>query len=232
MKAMILAAGRGKRMKPLSDHTPKPLLEVKGKALIVYHLENFASSGIHTVVINVWHLGKKLKDILGDGSRWGLKIHYSNEEELLETGGGIVKALPWLGPDPFLVVSGDILTSFPFQNLPKEPKGLAHLVLTDNPPCNLKGDYFLKGDKVMEKSEHGEPLLNFGGIGVYRPELFKEAPEGPFRLPELFKKAFENSAVTGEHFTGMWHNIGTPEQLEMINQMPISELFKDTSGNK
>lgn len=216
MRAMILAAGLGKRMQPLTDHTPKPLVEVAGNPLIVHHLQKLARANIVEVVINLGHLGEKIQKALGDGSQWGIKIHYSVEDPILETGGGIYKALPQLGPEPFLVISADIFTDFPFESLPKFPPKLAHLVLTDNPPHHPKGDYALQGDEVRTE---GGPLLNFGGIGVYRPELFADCQEGAFRLPALFQKAFLERAITGEYYQGLWHNIGTVTQLEKVNSL-------------
>jgi len=217
MRAMILAAGLGKRLRPLTDHTPKPLLPVRGKPLIIHHLQALARAGIVEIVINVnhGHLGKKIEEALGDGQQLGVQIFYSIENPALETGGGIAKALPQLGPDPFLVVSGDILTDFPFERLPFEPKGLAHLVLVDNPPYHPQGDYALINGLVAEV---GGPLLNFAGIGVYRPALFAGCPAGIFRLPSLFKKAFIEQQITGEYYSGVWHNIGTPEELMLAEK--------------
>lgn len=212
MRAMILAAGLGKRLQPLTDHLPKPLLSIQEKPLIVYHIEALARAGIVDIVINInlGHLGHKIKETLGDGRQWGVRIAYSEENPALETGGGIAKALPLLGSQPFLAVSGDILTDFPFDRLIPHPKGLAHLVLVDNPAYHTQGDYALANGFV---SEIGPSLLNFGGIGIYRPELFANCPVGAFRLPSLFKKAFEINAVTGEYYSGLWHNIGTLEEL-------------------
>ncbi len=213
MRAMILAAGEGKRMRPLTDHTPKPLLLVAKQPLITYHLKSFKMAGITEVVINLGYLGEKIENYLGNGTEYGVNIQYSYEDPILETGGGIKKALPLLGKNPFIAVSGDVLTDFDFRKLPKEPMGLAHLVLTDNPPHHLKGDYALINNYIVES---GGPLLNFGGIGVYRPELFESCPEGRYPLPLLFKQAIAQGQITGEHFSGLWHNIGTPEQLQTI----------------
>lgn len=216
MRAMILAAGLGLRMRPLTNHIPKPLVSVGGKPLIVYHIENLSKAGIHEIVINISHLGEKIEQLLGSGSQWNVHLHYSREDPVLETGGGIVKALKWLNPDPFLVVSGDIFTHYPFARLPKEPEGLAHLVLTDNPPFNPKGDFALREGKI---SLNDPPFLNFGGIGVYRPELFKDCEEKPFPLPLLFKNACKNGEITGEYYDGIWYNVGTIEQLKELNQL-------------
>ena len=215
MKAMILAAGRGERMRPLTDHTPKPLLPAGGKRLIEYHLEALASAGFHEVVINLAHLGEQIRDHLGDGERYGLSIAYSQEPEgALETGGGIFNALPLLGDTPFLVVNGDVWSDYPFKEL-REPEGLAHLVLIDNPEHNPKGDFALEAGRV--KSE-GERRLTFSGIGLYRPELFDGCEPGAFPLAPLLRAAMAEEAVSGEHFTGHWLDIGTPQRLEALNQ--------------
>lgn len=213
MKAIILAAGLGKRLQPLTHRTPKPLLKVCNKPIIVYHIEALAKAGICEIVINInlAHLGQQIEDYLGNGQQWQVNIQYSKENPALETGGGIYKALPLLGSKPFVAVSGDVLTHFPFERLPKNPSGLAHLVLVDNPPFHPKGDYALINGFV---SEVGGSLLNFAGIGVYRPELFAGCPLGAFRLPSLFKKPMLEQKITGEYYSGFWHNIGTIEDLK------------------
>lgn len=222
MKAMILAAGQGQRMRPLTDHLPKPLLTVGKDPLIVHHIKNLASAGIREIVINLGHLGDKLKSALGDGRQYNVSIEYSPENPVLETGGGIAQALNLLGEKPFIALSGDIYTDFPFSALPQEPKGLAHLVLVDNPPHHPRGDYALNGEYV-EKT--GECMLNFGGIGVYRPELFAGCPKGPFPLPKLFESALANQTIhgtlhiSGEYYNGRWFNIGTAEQLKYVNEL-------------
>jgi N-acetyl-alpha-D-muramate 1-phosphate uridylyltransferase len=216
MKAMILAAGRGLRMLPLTLNLPKPLLAVKGTPLIVYHLQAFRRAGIHEIVINLGHLGSKIEQFLGDGRQWGVQIHYSYEDPILETGGGIAKALPLLGTDPFLVVSSDVFTDFPFEHLPREPQGLIHLVMVDNPSYHPKGDYALQEGNLLKT---GETLFNFGGIGIYRPALFMGCPEGAFPVSTLFEKAINLHQATGEYYRGFWHNIGTPEQLAILNDL-------------
>jgi MurNAc alpha-1-phosphate uridylyltransferase len=221
MRAMILAAGRGERMRPLTDHTPKPLLTVHNKPLIVYHIEAMADAGIHDIVINVGHLPQQFEATLGDGQKFGVNIHYSYEELVLETGGGIVKALPLLGTDPFLVVSGDILTDFSFVQLPKSPIGLAHLVMVNNPSHHPRGDYALADGYVQAE---GENLLNFAGIGVYRPELFESFTPTRFRLPSVFQKPLQEKLITGEHYKGLWHNIGTVEQLQHVNKLSLDKV--------
>ncbi len=212
---MILAAGRGKRMESLTDQIPKPLLSIKNKPLIVYHIMALKKAGIDDIVINLGYLGYKIQAALGNGSEWGVNIEYSPEDPVLETGGGIAKALALLGSDPFIALSSDIFTDFPFVCLPKKPKGLLHMVMVDNPPYHPVGDYALIHEKVCET---GAPLLNFGGIAVYRPELFEGCPEGKFPVSLLFKKAIQAGLVTGEYYKGLWHNLGTPDQLLMLNE--------------
>lgn len=211
---MILAAGRGERMRPLTDTIPKPLLCAGGKPLIEYHVEALAEAGFGTLVINHAHLGKQIEQVLGDGRRWGISIAYVAEPPgALETGGGIHNALPLLGSGPFLVVNADIWTRFPFQDLARKPEGLAHLVLVDNPVQHPDGDFVLNAGKVVDT---GHPRLTFSGIGVYRPELFSGCSAGRFPLAPLLRKAMQAQAVTGEHFAGDWFDIGTPERLEAL----------------
>lgn len=220
MRAIILSAGLGKRMLPLTLHTPKPLLQVAGDPLIVHHIRNLSLAGIHEIVINLGHLGEKIKATLGNGATFGVNLAYSFEDPILETAGGIKQALALdlLGQDPFIAVSSDLFTDFPFANLPMIPKGLIHMILTDNPPHHPKGDYALMGEKVVEKApEPNGSLLNFAGIAVYRPELFEACPEGIYKLPQLFKTAFSSNSITGEYYRGIWYNIGTPEDLQAVN---------------
>jgi len=216
MKAMILAAGLGTRMRPLTDVTPKPLLEVGGIPLIVWHLEKLAHYGFKEVVINIAHLGYKIPQALGDGSEWGLKIIYSDEQEegCLESAGGIVKALPHLADsDPFLVVNGDIWTDYDFDSGKRLAPGiLAHLILIPNPDHNLQGDFALLEGKVVDN-----PQYTFSGIGYYAPELFESVPYGKSALAPLLREAMREGRVTGELYEGVWHDIGTPERLEMLN---------------
>lgn len=214
MRAMILAAGPGVRMRPLTEHTPKPLLPVNHKPLLVYHLEALARANITDIVINLGYLGHKIKAFLGNGHAFGVNIEYSHEDPVLETGGGIAKALPLLGEDPFIVVSGDIFTDFPFERLPQQLSALGHLVMVDNPPHHLRGDYALTNGKVHKTNG---PLLNFGGIGVYTPQLFTGCPTGGFPLVLLYKKAIQEQKLTGEYYKGIWYNIGTPEQLVFLS---------------
>jgi MurNAc alpha-1-phosphate uridylyltransferase len=215
VKAMILAAGRGERMRPLTDHTPKPLLRVGGKPLIVHHLENLARAGMETVIINLDHLGEQIQRSLGQGERFGLAIHYSWEPPgALETGGGIFQALGQLGAGPFVVVNGDVWTDYPFECLPRTPRGLAHLVLVDNPPHHPTGDFGFVAGRVT--STEG-PQLTFSGIGVYRPELFTDCAGGRFKLAPLLRQAMAQGRVTGEHYRGRWRDVGTPARLRALD---------------
>jgi len=218
MKAMILAAGLGNRMRPLTDHTPKPLLEVAGKPLIVYHLERLAAAGFKEVVINIAHLGHMIPEALGDGSRWGLKISYSDEQEegALESLGGIVKALSLLGDKPFLVVNGDVWSDYTFNSALALDGALAHLVLVDNPEHNPLGDFALGDDAYVRRE--GRPKLTFSGIGYYDPKLFGEQLYGSAPLAPLLREAMDLGKVTGEHHRGIWRDIGTPERLDEINK--------------
>lgn len=214
--AMILAAGRGERMRPLSDNIPKPLLEAGGKPLIVHLIERLARAGVHDLVINHSHLGEQVERYLGDGSRHGVRIRYSHEEGGgLETGGGIFKALPLIDTDPFLVVNGDIWTDYPFERLPARISGLAHLVLVDNPPQHPQGDFTLHDGRVHAE---GEPRLTFSGIGLYAHGLFADSRPGKFPLAPLLRAAMARGLVSGEHYTGDWRDIGTPQRLEELDR--------------
>lgn len=216
MRAMILAAGRGERLRPLTDQVPKPLVEINGKPLIEYHLENLADAGFRNVVINQGHLGDQLPRALGNGSRWGITIHWSDEQpEALETGGGIFQALPHLGAAPFLVVNGDLWTSFPFTRLRAVKCDWAHLVLVPNPPHNPDGDFSLTGGRVRMR---GENRLTFSGIGVYNPRLFDGCSAGKFSVVPLLQAAMEQHVVTGETHAGSWDDIGTLDRLEAVRQ--------------
>jgi len=216
MKAMILAAGKGERMRPLTNTTPKPLLLVDSQPLIIYHLKSLAKVGIKQVIINTWYLGEQIIDSIGDGTRFGLQIIYSPEENLLDTGGGIVNALQLLGPEPFLVLSADILTAFPLQTLPRMPIGLAHLVMVDNPDYHPAGDFALDKGKIKLT---GASKFTYANIGVYRPEFFAHAPQGAFPLAGLLRQHIANDLVTGQYYAGTWYNIGTPADLELVNNI-------------
>ncbi len=217
MKVMILAAGRGERMRPLTDRTPKPLLAVGGKPLIVWHLERLAAAGFVEVVINHAHLGEQIEKALGNGSHWGLSIRYSAEAVALETAGGIAHALPLLGESPFLVVNGDVYTEFDFSHLKTtlQPNKHAHLVLVNNPPQHLQGDFALDGNVL---SLEGGQMLTFAGIGVYHPALFAGVECGAkAKLAPLLYAAIKNHQASAEHYTGVWHDIGTPERLQELD---------------
>ena len=217
MKAMILAAGRGVRMRPLTDAWPKSLLEVGGKALIAWHLEKLARAGFAEVVINHAYLGDMIEAALGDGARFGIGIRYSPEREALETAGGIARALPLLGVEPFLVVNADIYSDYDFSALAGLDlrDRLAHLVLVDNPPQNPRGDFALQAGRVRG---NGERLLTFSGIGVYTPRLFGGIPaDAKVPLAPLLRKAMQAERVSGEHYHGRWHDIGTAERLQALD---------------
>lgn len=212
---MILAAGRGERMRPLTDDVPKPLLKVGGKMLIEYHLEKLKQANITEVVINHAWLGEKIEQALGDGKRYSLKIQYSAEGEALETAGGIIHAMPLLGDAPFIVINGDIFCDYDISSLPVTLSGLAHLVLVNNPSHHLQGDFaLLDSNKVTET---GEAKLTFSGIGVYHPDLFKSYPEGKRALAPVLRQAMQQQQVTGEYFQGEWYDIGTPARLHELD---------------
>lgn len=213
---MILAAGRGERMRPLTDHTPKPLLEVKGKALIVYHIEKLASLGFKEIIINIAHLGYKIQEALGDGSRWGVSLIYSDEQEggALESAGGIKKALPFFKDETFLVVNGDVWCDYEFDNSIELGEDLAHLILVNNPDHNLDGDFGLENKRVLNEAKE---MYTFSGIGYYSPKLFEDVELGKSTLAPLLRKAIKHNKVSGSLHVGKWRDIGTPQRLEEIN---------------
>ena len=215
MRAMILAAGRGERMRPLTDSMPKPLLPVAGKPLIVHHIERLARAGIRQLVINHAHLGRMIETRLGDGSAWGVEIRYSPEKVALETGGGIFRALPLLGEAPFLVINGDVWCDIDFSRLRLDTGRLAHLVLVPNPPHHPQGDFVLEGARVTDGE--GE-RLTFSGIGVYHPRLFAGCRPGAFPLAPLLRVAMGQGEVSGECHTGLWVDVGTPERLTALEE--------------
>ena len=215
MHAMILAAGRGERMRPLTDHCPKPLLRAGGRALIDYHLEALARAGFARIVINTaWH-GRQLHEHIGDGSHWGVEVRFSDEgSQALETAGGIVRALPLLGPEPFLVINGDIHTDYPFERAALPPGRHAHLVLVDNPAQHAAGDFALADGRV---SVAAGPRLTFAGIGVYHPALFAGLADAPAPLAPILRRAMATDRVSGEHYRGAWQDVGTPERLRALD---------------
>jgi N-acetyl-alpha-D-muramate 1-phosphate uridylyltransferase len=213
--AMILAAGRGERMRPLTDHTPKPLLEVRGKPLIVYHLEKLSRLGLTDVVINLAWLGPVIRERLQDGAPWNLRIHYSDEgAQALETGGGIFRALPWLGPDPFLIINGDVYTDYDFGTLRIAPQAWAHLVLVPNPPQSLRGDFSLEHGLIGERQD--TPRWTYSGLGLYRPELFTGCTAGKFRMLQVFQRAIAAGRLYGEVYRGVWNDVGTVDRLNAL----------------
>jgi len=232
MKALIFAAGLGERMRPLTEHTPKPLLQVAGKRLIEWHLEKLAALGIDEVIINTSWLAAQFPATLGDGARWGLRITYAFEGDTpLETGGGMWNALPLLGDahdrnDAFLLVNGDVWTDFDFAKLPRDPSGLAHLVMVDRPPQATHGDFALEADGHVRSD--GENKLTYAGIGVYRPQLLEDWPavipqptiangKPKFPLAPILRAHMAADGITGEHHRGKWTDVGTPERLAQLD---------------
>ena len=219
MYAMILAAGRGERLRPLTDSTPKPLIEAGNKKLIAHHLYALSAAGFSDIVINIGHLGQQIIDALGDGSRYGLVIHYSDERDsVLETGGGILKALPLLKSDPFLVINGDIWTDIDLSALPEEIDGLAHLILVKNPDHNPHGDFTLDENRVSEKKSH-QSSWTYSGIGMYSHEFFNQCKEGRFPIAPLLRKHMAEGHVSGETYDGLWFDIGTKDRLNELNNL-------------
>lgn len=211
MRAMILAAGKGERMRPLTLHTPKPLIQVAGVPLIEYHLRALARAGFREVVINHAWLGEKIEAHLGDGARFGVHIQYSPETQPLETGGGILQALKYLGDEPFVVVNGDIWTDYDFSALRQPLEGLAHLVLIDNPEHHPEGDFSLQQNRVL--APDASATLTYSGIAVLHPQLFADCFGGAFKLAPVLRQAIAQGQVRGEHFTGHWIDVGTQERL-------------------
>ena len=213
--AMILAAGRGERMRPLTDCKPKPLLDVGGKPLIEWHLEALAGAGISNVVINISWLGEMICDSLGDGSRWGLQIIYSHEDHpALETGGGLFKALPWLGEEPFLVINGDVWMDLDLNEIRPAGDHLAHLLMVPNPEHNRDGDFYLVGDRLV--TSPGGEKLNYSVAGIYSPALFAGCSPGRYTLAPLLIQEIAEDRVSGQRFDGRWLDIGTIERLESL----------------
>ena len=222
MKAMILAAGKGERLRPLTLHTPKPLVRVAGVPLIEYHLRALAEAGVSEVVINHAWLGQQIEDHLGDGRRFGVEIRYSAEGEPLETGGGIFRALPLLGDEPFLLINGDIWCDYPFTALSRPLAGLAHLVLVDNPAHHPEGDFSLVEGLVSE-GQPRVPCLTYSGIAVLAPRLFAGCSLGAFKLAPLLRRAMAEGQVSGERFAGRWVDVGTHERLAEVESLLAAE---------
>lgn len=236
MKAMILAAGRGLRMRPLTDETPKPLLEVNGQSLIVYQIKALAKIGVRDIVINISYLAEKIQSALGNGSQFNVNIIYSFEKEALDTGGGIFRALPFLGEEPFIILSSDIFTSYPLVQLLNRinhgnkhlNKTLAHLVMVPNPIYYPVGDFAMQINKDSEEYglllREGKEKLTFGSIGVLQPRLFQDYPipgNSIFPIGPVLFEAIDQGLVTGECYKGLWFNVGTPEQLSELNKSVI-----------
>ena len=220
MKAMILAAGKGERMRPLTLHTPKPLLPVAGKPLIQWHIEALQRVGLDRLVINHAWLGEQLEATLGDGAAYRVQISWSPEESPLETAGGILRALPLLGNEPFVLINGDIWTDFDFSGL-RLPEGrLAHLVLVDNPPFKSSGDFLLEEGVIANPVTEAEKAgaMTYSGIAVLSPRLFDGLVDGPHPLAPLLRAAAERGLVSGEQYAGSWIDVGTPERLKQADQ--------------
>lgn len=217
MKAMILAAGKGERMMPLTKDTPKPLLKIHGKPLIEYAIEKLKAAGITDIVINTAYLGEQIQTQLGDGAQFGVQIQYSIEKTTLETAGGIIQALPMLGNKPFMVINADVLYNLDLSMLALPNNALAHLALVDNPEHNPKGDFSLSGNQVI--SAYAQ-TYTFSGVGIYHPNFFRLHLQSKQKLPliSLFKEAMNNNKLTGEHCQCDWQDIGTPERLEFANK--------------
>ncbi|MCY1280579.1 N-acetylmuramate alpha-1-phosphate uridylyltransferase [compost metagenome] len=218
MKAMILAAGKGERLRPLTLHTPKPLVQAGGRPLIEYHVRALAVAGFTELVINHAWLGQQIEDYLGDGTRFGVRIAWSPEGEPLETGGGIFRALPLLGEAPFLVVNGDIWTDYDFAVLRHPLAGDAHLVLVDNPAHHPHGDFRLEAGRVDDAID-GQPSLTYSGIAVLDPALFAGCQPGAFKLAPLLRRAMAAGRVSGEHYRGRWVDVGTHERLAEVERL-------------
>jgi len=228
MKAMILAAGKGERLRPLTLHTPKPLVQAAGMPLIEYHVRALAAAGFRELLINHAWLGQQIEDYLGDGARFGLSIDYSAEGEPLETGGGIFRALPRLGDQPFLVVNGDIFTDYPFAVLRRPLAGLAHLVLVDNPAHHPGGDFCLEQGRVHDARADqpsldwpclDRPCLTYSGIAVLSPRLFDGCQPGAFKLAPLLRRAMAAGQASGERYAGRWVDVGTHERLAEVERL-------------
>lgn len=215
MKAMILAAGRGTRLAPLTDKTPKPLLPVAGRPLLAWQLNALAAAGVTDVVINLHHLGEQIEAFVGNGAQWGLRVEYSREEALLETGGGLVQALPLLGEDPFWVINGDIWTDFDFSTLPTAPPAgaLAHFVLTPTPDWRSHGDFESDGAWVTARGQ----TYCYCGIGVWSPRAFADSPSGAFSLRDIFFALIPNRQLSCQIHSGRWDDIGTLEHYQKLS---------------
>lgn len=215
---MILAAGRGERMRPLTDTTPKPLLMVAGKPIIQYTIEQLVAAGFDEIVINIAYLGQQIKQVLGDGQQFNASICYSDETDTpLETAGGITKALPLLGDKPFLVVNGDIAHDYPLHTLHNKKIDLAHLILIANPAHHPEGDFYIAKNQLL--SLHGKTALTYSGIGLYHPTLFQHNALKKIKLVSLLCQAITKKHISAEQFNGFWMDIGTPKQLKTLDAL-------------
>ncbi|MDC9714380.1 MAG: nucleotidyltransferase family protein [Gammaproteobacteria bacterium] len=216
MKAMILAAGRGKRMMPLTKNTPKPLLKIHEKPLIEYSIEALKKAGVTDIIINTAYLGEQIQAYLGDGTKFGVQVQYSIEQNALETAGGIIQALPLLGNSPFIVINSDVLCDVDLSTLALPNNSLAHLLLVDNPEHNLNGDFSLNGNQINLANTQ---TYTFSGIGLYHPDFFPSHLHNQQKIPlsSLFQKAIKSGKLTGEYYSGYWQDIGTPERLELAD---------------
>ena len=216
MIAMILAAGRGERLRPLTETVPKALVEVRGRTLLERHLDNLRAAGIETVVINLGWLGDRIADRVGSGAAYGLTVVYSPEgDDILETGGGIHRALPLLGRDPFLVVNADIYTDVPLPPAALAHGDLGHLVLVPRPAHKARGDFDLRDGRVADSDA---PALTFSGVAVYRPEFFAGCKPGRFPLAPMLRAAARGGQLAGSLYEGVWEDVGTPERLAELNR--------------
>ena len=223
MKVMLLAAGVGERMRPLTDHTPKPLLQVAGIPLIEHHIRRLAEAGLNDLVINVSHLAQQIIDYCGDGSRWGMSIAYSPESMPLETAGGIINAMPLLGDAPFMVVNGDVWTDYPFSQLASrkldETANVAHLVLVDNPPQHPLGDFSLDDRGQLGIKAPDFMGYTYAGLGLYSPNFFAGVAAGKLAMRPLLDKAISGGIASGEYYGGDWVDVGTPERLKSLDEL-------------
>lgn len=221
MKAMILAAGLGERMRPLTDHTPKPLLRIAGTPLLEHHIRRLAAAGVNELVINVSHLAEQIIAYCGDGRAWGVSIEYSQEEAPLETAGGIIQALPLLGAEPFMVVNGDIWIDYPFERLARyalRSGETAHLVLVENPPQHPAGDFALDDNQWIRVLPTAATGWTYSGVGLYSPAFFAATPPGKMPLRPLLDAAIARGWLGGESYSGQWQDVGTPQRLEALDR--------------
>jgi len=222
MKAMILAAGRGERLRPLTDNIPKPLVAVAGRPIIEYTIQALEEAGFKDLIVNLAHLGNKIEMVLQDGSRFSVNISYSREGPVgLETGGGIFHALPLLGNDPFTVVNGDIFCDFPLQTLIKKPPRLAHIILVPNPKHNPSGDFSITDNGTVYVG--GNQNYTFAGIGSYQPKLFEGCKEGTYPLAPILRQAMERGDVSGEIYQGLWTDLGTLERINALEKKLLAQ---------